>query len=181
MLIYLRLNIILLLSVTIINFQTERVSALKVIREYFNDFTENRWVNIDKWYVKEEANKIYGFMNDKVNQDNKVGLLNIKKARLLNAKELPFDYAGKYIPNYYAEKYGNPKVFYVAVDYKVYHENEFHLNGVNYFLVVLVLENNNWKIALTPLVPINSIIFDGYGFGTKDEKTFDSRRLKFTD
>ena len=51
--------------------------------------------------------------------------------------------------------------------------------GLTIFYVVLVLEDNEWRIALIPLVPVKSIIFDGYGFGTEDEKTFDERRLKF--
>ncbi len=154
-------------------------SAIKVIAGYFNDINANRWTNVDKWYVKEEANEMKSFMDDEENQEKKLGLLNIRKARLIKWKELPYDYAENYLPNRYMDKYSIKRAFYVAVDYKVYHENEYHINGVNYFLVVLVLEDNNWKIALTPLVPVNSIIFDGYGFGTEDEKTFDERRLKF--
>lgn len=154
-------------------------SVIEVSGDYFKDINESRWTNVAKWYVKEEANEMKYFMDDKENQERKLGLFNIRKARLLDCKELPYDYAENYLPNRYMEHYGNKKVFYVAVDYKVYHENEYHINGVNYFLVVLVLEDNNWRIALTPLVPVNSIIFDGYGFGTKDEKTFDERRLKF--
>lgn len=119
------------------------------------------------------------FIDVKENQEKKLGLLNIRKAQLLKWKELPYNYAENYIPSRNLEQYSNKKAFYVAVDYKVYHEDEYHINGVNYFLVVLVLEVNEWRIALTPLVPVNSIIFDGYGFGTEDEKTFDERRLKF--
>ncbi|MBO0587636.1 hypothetical protein [Sporosarcina sp. E16_8] len=179
MLNYLRFNVILLLSLSIITSQTERMSEIEVIRGYFNDLNESRWTNVDEWYIKEVANEMKSFMDDKENEEKKVGLLNSRKARLLKWKELPYNYAENYIPSRKLEQYSNKKAFYVAVDYKVYHENEYHINGVNYFLVVLVLEDNNWRIALTPLVPVNSIIFDGYGFGTEDEKTFDVRRLKF--
>ena len=158
--------------------EVEYKSEIEVIRGYFNDINESRWTNVDKWYVKEKANEMKSFMVDKEKQEKKFGLLNIRKAQLLNGKEIPYEYAENYLPNRYMEQYENKKVFYVAVEYKVYHENEYHINGVNYFFVVLVLEENNWKIALTPLVPVNSIIFDGYGFGTEDEKTFDKRRLK---
>ncbi|WP_381443191.1 hypothetical protein [Sporosarcina koreensis] len=159
--------------------EAEYKSAIEVIGNYFIDIDTSRWTNVDNWYVKEEANELKCFMDDKENQERKLGLLNIKNARLLMLKELPYDYAEKYLPNRYMEQFSNKKVFYVAVDYKVYQENEYHINGVNYFFVVLVLEDNKWRIALTPLVPVNSIIFDGYGFGTEDEKTFDERRLKF--
>lgn len=58
-------------------------------------------------------------------------------------------------------------------------QNEFFINGVNYFLIAMVLEDGEWKIAMTPHAPVRSIIDDGYGFGTEDEKTYDERRLKF--
>jgi len=154
-------------------------SAIEVMEGYFNDINESRWTNVDKWFVKEEANVIKSFLDDKENQEKKLGLLNIRKARLVNWKELPYDYARNYVPSRNIEQYRDKKVFYVAVDYKVYHENEYNINGVNYFFVVLVLEDNKWRIASIPLVPVKSIIFDGYGFGTEDEKTFDVRRLKF--
>ena len=38
-------------------------------------------------------------MDDKENQEKKLGLLNIRKARLVNWKELPYDYAKNYIPS----------------------------------------------------------------------------------
>lgn len=154
-------------------------SAIEVMEGYFNDINESRWTNVDKWFVKEDANVIKSFLDDKDNQEKKLGLHNIRKARLVNWKELPYDYARNYVPSSNIEQYRDKKVFYVAVDYKVYHENEYNINGVNYFFVVLVLEDNKWRIASIPLVPVNSIIFDGYGFGTEDEKTFDVRRLKF--
>ncbi len=165
-------------TISILN-ETEGMSAIEVIEGYFNDINESRWTNVDKWYVKEQANEIKSFLEDKENQEKKLGLLNIRKARLVKWNELPYDYAEKYVPSRHIEHFGDKKVFYVAVDYKVYHENEYHINGVNYFFVVLVLEDNKWRIASTPLVPVKSIIFDGYGFGTEDEKTFDERRLKF--
>jgi len=122
--------------------EVEYKSAIEVIRGYFNDINESRWTNVDKWYVKEEANEMKSFMVDKEKQEKKFGLLNIRKAQLLNWKEMPYEYAENYLPNRYMEQYENKKVFYVAVEYKVYQENEYHINGVNYFFVVLVLEDN---------------------------------------
>ncbi|MFJ7934564.1 hypothetical protein [Sporosarcina sp. NPDC096371] len=153
--------------------------AIGVMEGYFNDINESRRANVDKWYVKEEAKLMRSFLDDKENQEKKLGLLNIRKARLLKWKELPYDYAEGYVPTRYIDQYANKKIFYVAVDYMVFHEDEYHINGINYFFVVLVLESDNWRIALIPHVPVNSIISDGYGFGTKDEKTFVERRLKF--
>jgi len=179
MLSYLKFNVILLLSLSIFTSQTEQMSEIEVIRCYYNDINEGRWSNVDKWYVKEQAKEMKSFIADKENQEQKLGLLNIRKARLLKWKEIPYDYADNYLPSRYMEQFGNKKAFYVAVDYQVYHEDEYHINGVNYIFVVLALEDNNWKIVTDQLVPVNSIISDGYGFGTEDEKIFDERRIKF--
>lgn len=77
-------------------------------------------------------------MDDKENQEKKLGLINIRKARLVDWKELPYDYAWSYVPSRNIEQYRDKKVFYVAVDYKVYHENEYNINGINYFFRVIL-------------------------------------------
>jgi hypothetical protein len=77
------------------------------------------------------------------------------------------------------EKFDKPRVFYVGIDYKVHSQNKYFIDGINYFIIAMVLEKGKWKIALTPHVPVGSIIFVGYGFGTEDEMTFDERRERF--
>lgn len=106
---------------------------------------------------------------------------NIEKAKLVGWKELPYEYGQNFLPIRYIEKFKSPKVFYVAVDYKVHRQTKYHINGVNYFLVAAVKQNSEWKIAVTPIVPVKSIIAVGFGFGTDDEKTYDERRLQFVD
>lgn len=179
MLNHLHFKVFLILSLSIFTSQTEGRSAIKVIEGYFNDINEKRWSSVDKWYVNKRAKEIKSFFDNEENQEKKLGLLNIRKARLLKWKELPYDYAEIYLPYRYMKQFNNKRVFYVAVDYKVHHEDEYHINGINYFLVVLALDDNSWRIALTPHVPVDRIVSDGYGFGTKDEKTYDERRLKF--
>lgn len=53
------------------------------------------------------------------------------------------------------------------------------LELVNRLLEVEMTISYKGKIALTPLVQVSSIISDGYGFGPKDEKTYDERRMQF--
>jgi hypothetical protein len=159
----------------------ETMSPIHVINHYYNDLNENQWQKASSWWVEENKNELLGFLANKENQKYKRGLLNIKKAELIRVKELPYEYGQNYLPNRYMEKFNNPRVFYVGVDFKVHKQNEFFIDGVNYFLIAMVLEDGKWKIALTPHVPVGSIIFDGYGFGSEDERTYDERRLKFLD
>jgi hypothetical protein len=175
----LHFKILLLLSLSISSSQTENVSAIHVIKGYFKDINENQWSSIDRWFVQEEAKDIKNFVDNAKNNEKKVGLFNIREARLLKLKELPYEYARQFLSYRHMKKFDKKKVYYVAVDYKVYNEDEYHINGINYFFVVLALEDNKWKIVITPHVPVDTIVSDGYGFGTKDEKTFDKRRYKF--
>ena len=45
------------------------MSAIEVIEGYFNDINERRWINADKWYVREDANVIKSFMDENENQE----------------------------------------------------------------------------------------------------------------
>ncbi|USK57856.1 hypothetical protein LIS82_26950 (plasmid) [Cytobacillus solani] len=61
-------------------------------------------------------------------------------------------------------------LYYIAVDYKVFEEDVFHMNGVNYFLVELVNENNDWKIKQVQNAPIDILKSYELGFNSEDEK-----------
>ncbi|QOR67314.1 hypothetical protein IM538_04015 [Cytobacillus suaedae] len=157
----------------------DRIPSISIIKKYFNDLNEQEWVEATAWWDNESRLELVEFIANKENQKYKRGLLNIEKANLVRWKELPYEYGKQFFPSRSLEKFNNSRVYYVGVDYRVHKQNQFFIDGVNYFLVVLVLEDGIWKIALTPNVPVKSIIADGYGFGTEDEKTFDDRRLRF--
>ena len=157
----------------------ETKTPINVINNYFNDINKEQWENAASCWVKISRNELLGFIANKENQIYKRGLLNIKEAELVRWKELPYEYGNQFLPGRYMEKFKNPKVYYVAVKYKVHSQNKYFINGVNYYVIAMVLEDEKWKIALTPHVPVSSIISDGYGFGTKDEKNYDERRLQF--
>lgn len=159
--------------------QAQKDSSLDVVKKYIEHLNHNNWSAIPDLWVKDQKEDLIDFIKNKENQINKIGLFNIKTAKLVKSKEPPYKYAENYLPIRYMQKFKNPKVFYVGVDYNVHKEDQFHINGINYFFVVVALENSKWKIVLTPHVPVTSIINDGYGFGTDDEKTFDKRRQKF--
>ncbi|WHY87189.1 hypothetical protein QNH39_04835 [Neobacillus novalis] len=155
------------------------VSPEKVIKNYIVDLNDHQWENASSWWVKEHKKELLDFVADKENQNYKRGLLNIEEAKIVRWKELPYEYGKQFLPSHYIEKFTYPRVFYVGVNLKVHKQDKFFIDGGNYFLIVTVLEDGEWKIALTPHVPVMSIIRDGYSFGTEDEKTYEERRLKF--
>ncbi|SED11835.1 hypothetical protein [Paenibacillus sp. GP183] len=154
-------------------------SAEKLVTSYIKSINEKNWSDIPGLWVKGQRDELIDFFNNKQNKKQMVGIFNIKKAHLVASKQIPYEYGQIYLPSRYIESFNAPQIFYVAVDFKVYKEDKYHINGVNYFFIVTAIEDGKRKIVLTPLVPVKSLISDGYGFGTLDEKTFDERRLKF--
>jgi hypothetical protein len=157
----------------------EPTAPINVIKYYIHDLNNNQWENAISWWNKDNRQELLDFIANKENQAHRRGLLNIKKANLVRWKELPYEYGKQFLPDRYIEKFNNPKVYYVGVNYKVHSQNQYFIDGVNYFLIAMVLEDGQWKIALILQVPVKSIISEGYSFGTEDEKTYDERRLKF--
>jgi hypothetical protein len=157
----------------------EITPPIKIIQKYFTYLNEKQWNVVPSLWVEEQKQSLEDFLNNKENQKLKHGLYNIKKAKLIRWKEIPYEYGQNYLGNRYMEKFQQPRVFYVAVDYEVHKQDQYFIDGINYFLVALAKENGKWRIVLTPHVPVRSLITDGYGFGTEDEKTFDERRQKF--
>ncbi|MGO4106255.1 hypothetical protein [Paenibacillus sp. YAF4_2] len=155
------------------------MSTEYIVDKYINSINAKDWSCILDLWVKGQRDTLFYFFNNKQNKEHKLGLFNIKKAHLVASKQIPYEYGKIYIPARYIESFTAPQISYVAVNYEVYREDIYHINGVNYFFIVTVLEGGKRKIALTPLVPVNQIISDGYGFGTTEEKTFDERRIKF--
>lgn len=156
--------ILLFLLFCIVYFPSQIVadSPFGVVKRYIENLNQNNWTEISKLWVKE----------------HQIDFFDIKKAQLVRWKEVPYQYVRNFVPVSYMEKFQSPKAFYVAVDIKVDQETKHYINGINYFFIVVVREEGEWKIAIIPKPPIDSVIADGYGFGTNDEKTFDERRLK---
>ncbi|MBO9129814.1 hypothetical protein [Bacillus sp. 165] len=107
-------------------------------------------------------------------------IFNIEEAALKNVKELPISVSHHYLPHLskYLSYFGNDgvKTLYIAVEYKVKKENPYQLNGINYFLQVLVKENGSWHIAESGIAPTDQLFASGHGFQTKDEKQYMKRR-----
>jgi len=155
----------------------QKVRPSQIVKEYFQAIDERNWYLIPKLWVKDSD--MLGFIQKKQNQQDKNGFFGIKKAKVKYLKEIPYSYASQYLPTRYLEKFKSPRVFYVGVDLKVYKEDKYALNGVNYYFITTVLEDEKRKIIIQSIPPISSLIEDGYGFGTDDEKTYDTRRMKY--
>lgn len=137
-----------------------------VIAENAND-----WVNYPSNWVEELQAPLHEFLSDAANAANHVGILNVKSAKFVSKREVPLEVASAFtnVPRYVAQ-YGQAKVYYVAVDYTVFEETKYYLNGTNYRLAVIVPQNGEWKLAEFSDAPVESLVALGYGFDTPDER-----------
>lgn len=161
--------------------QAQRDAAFAEVEKFIENLNQHNWSVIPNLWVKDRHAEFVEMISNKENLEKKIGFFNVKSAKLVAWKELPYEYGSNFVSTYILDRYKNIRVFYVAVDYEVHRQDKFRINGVNYFLVVVAKDDNEWKIALTPIVPVKSLITDGYGFGTDEEKTYDERRLQFVD
>jgi hypothetical protein len=132
---------------------------------------------INGW-TKLELETLQCFISNEENWMRKSGFLNIRKAKIHDWKELPTHYGKMFSGNRTLGKYVDKNVFYVTFDYRVYEENRSIINGLNYRVIGIVKENNEWKVAFEIVAPTQNLIEDGYGFETVDEANYFERRMK---
>jgi hypothetical protein len=178
----------ILLILSILSLQQYTVAqppppSFSIIEEQTECLNNNNLTCYINSWTGEEEKILKEFVSNKENLNKKLGFLNIKRAKVVQWKELPLNYGLSMVGNLGSnllEHYQSIKIYYVVFNYDVHKENEFHLNGLNYSLLGVVNEgDSSWKIAFNAVANTNQIISDGYGFGTEDEKNYFERRKKF--
>ncbi|MBL0389194.1 SpoIID/LytB domain-containing protein [Tumebacillus sp. ITR2] len=157
---------------------TSHVAPATLAAQNPEDVLKNRikFVNDKNWGAfldtSVDADKpiLNQFLQSDISRKNKDGVFAIQNAKVVGVKELSLDESSNYAAlSKYIEKYGQAKVYYVAVDYKVDKESKYFLNGINYFLAITVPENGTWKVAEFSSAPVDTITSRKQGFGTTDE------------
>lgn len=162
-------------------FRQETVTSIEVLAEEYKLINEKQWNKIPQLWTKDMSD-ILGYLNcRRCESERPFGYFNINNVELINYKELPIEIAKPLLPlaNQDLSIYQGIKFYYVESKYNVKKESKFVLNGLNYNLVMLVVEDGKWKIKMKVIPPISAIVSQGYGFGTIDEKEFTRRRLQY--
>jgi Stage II sporulation protein len=163
------MGLILLLSVIAItvpqNVKANDLSPFSVVDEMIKYENSSEWSKIPNLWSQDRKDIYSSFVENKENLENKIGMFNIKKAEITNWKELDPEYVSPY-----TDVKQEAKFYYVAVNTEVHREDTFFVNGINYHLVAVVLENGNWKIAQFSTAPVDIFEAEGKGFGTYDER-----------
>lgn len=157
----------------------DTVTPLSIVKEQVNAENQKDTEKMTKIWTTETSPLIkqvhhHGYSHgEEGEQATKAGINTIESAKIVDSRPLPAELVSS-ISNfsYYESRYGeeNVKPYYVAVDYKVKQESDFYQNGVNYFLAIVVKEDDEWKMAEFSVAPVDLISKNNEGFNTEDEK-----------
>lgn len=136
-----------------------------VISEYVSALNNKDW---DKLVNLQNDESLKSFIESKSNQDQKLGILDVKSAKLKNVLPIPNSEATKFLSDNYDGVF-NLEYYLVATDYNVYNENKYYVNGTNYDLLAIGKLNGQWKIINGMMAPLDVLHNDGYGFFDKAE------------
>ena len=145
--------------------------ATQVVENAVSAINGQDWDTYIKLQCSDNQNDFKDFLKSDANRSNHSGLFNIKSAKIKETKQLPIQDVGMYANiSSYEEKYQELEAFLIGIDYDVFEENQYYFKGVNYRLVIVGKENGDWRIVEAQDAPIESLIPEGYGFGSSDEQ-----------
>ncbi|MEJ8546199.1 SpoIID/LytB domain-containing protein [Brevibacillus borstelensis] len=147
-------------------------SPKSLISERIKAIDEQRWSDLADFWVEQLRNEMKDFYENEENEQEKLGIFNVKSAKMVDMKELSDEIAATSTDiDYYRSQYDTVATYYVATDLLVHEEDKYHMNGVNYQLYVLAKEKGEWRILEVSDAPVENFVEWGVGFGTKDEKS----------
>ena len=102
-------------------------SAQEIVNEYFSLIAE--------LYTNEQINSFKNFLENEKNIREYVGVLNVRKAKLIESIEIKYDDVKDMIDEDYTGK--KIKIFAVGADYDVYEDTKYFSEGIIYNFLIL--------------------------------------------
>ncbi len=121
-----------------------------VIKSFAEGIDSENWSEVTQLYSNFEKDDVEVFFNNQNNLVEKVGFYSIEQFELVDYLKINSDDLTKFATiGKYSDIYGTDQFlgYRIAVDVKCELESKYFYNGLNYFLIILVNEDNNWKIA----------------------------------
>ncbi|MDD2267952.1 MAG: RICIN domain-containing protein [Eubacteriales bacterium] len=132
----------LLISVIANDFQLDNEIIIKQFYKSINDDEWEIWTSL--W-----TGEVRNMMQDMIPySESKNGVFNINSVEIVEIKKVDNNYAPKYkeLEHYYDDS-KLYMCFLVGLDINAYEDSEYYFTGINYDLVVLVNNNDNWYIG----------------------------------
>lgn len=137
-------------------------SAQEIVNEYFS-LIGNDWDKFAELYTNEQINSFKNFLENKKNIREYVGVLNVRKAKLIESIEIKYDDVKDMIDEDYTGK--KIKIFAVGADYDVYEDTKYFSEGIIYNFLILEEQNGQWRVnTLMQIADPSLLKMKGYHF-----------------
>lgn len=137
-------------------------SAQEIVNEYFS-LIGNDWDKFAELYINEQINSFKNFLENEKNIREYVGVLNVRKAKLIESIEIKYDDVKDMIDEDYTGK--KIKIFAVGADYDVYEDTKYFSEGIIYNFLILEEQNGQWRVnTLMQIADPSLLKMKGYHF-----------------
>lgn len=137
-------------------------SAQEIVNEYFS-LIGNDWDKFAELYTNEQINSFKNFLENEKNIREYVGVLNVRKAKLIESIEIKYDDVKDMIHEDYTGK--KIKIFAVGADYDVYEDTKYFSEGIIYNFLILEEQNGQWRVnTLMQIADPSLLKMKGYHF-----------------
>ena len=137
-------------------------SAQERVNEYFS-LIGNDWDKFAELYTNEQINSFKNFLENEKNIREYVGVLNVRKAKLIESIEIKYDDVKDMIDEDYTGK--KIKIFAVGADYDVYEDTKYFSEGIIYNFLILEEQNGQWRVnTLMQIADPSLLKMKGYHF-----------------
>lgn len=137
-------------------------SAQDIVNEYFS-LIGNDWDKFAELYTNEQINSFKNFLENEKNIREYVGVLNVRKAKLIESIEIKYDDVKDMIDEDYTGK--KIKIFAVGADYDVYEDTKYFSEGIIYNFLILEEQNGQWRVnTLMQIADPSLLKMKGYHF-----------------
>ena len=137
-------------------------SAQERVNEYFS-LIVNDWDKFAELYTNEQINSFKNFLENEKNIREYVGVLNVRKAKLIESIEIKYDDVKDMIDEDYTGK--KIKIFAVGADYDVYEDTKYFSEGIIYNFLILEEQNGQWRVnTLMQIADPSLLKMKGYHF-----------------
>ena len=137
-------------------------SAQEIVNEYFS-LIGNDWDKFAELYTNEQINSFKNFLENERNIREYVGVLNVRKAKLIESIEIKYDDVKDMIDEDYTGK--KIKIFAVGADYDVYEDTKYFSEGIIYNFLILEEQNGQWRVnTLMQIADPSLLKMKGYHF-----------------
>lgn len=141
------LSVLLLLSMCTNALGVANDPVTQRLYDFVNAIDTQNWEAYMSYSSSQKYDGDFGFFTNPENEENHIGIYNVKDACLNEFYQVDLTEATKYTEydlSVAPEKYA---AFLVGIECQVYDETKYFSNGMNYFLILLTEENGEWKVA----------------------------------